>query len=86
MAIYFRVHAQFGSGAACLNSQPDLATKPPIRVLLVSPRPEDESTPQIDHRVGALPVIEALTGLGDLAEFKVLEPPTFQAEVRPIGV
>jgi tetratricopeptide (TPR) repeat protein len=51
----------------------------PIRVLLISPRPEDKSAGYIDHRVSALPVIEALTGLGELAKFKVLEPPTFKA-------
>jgi tetratricopeptide (TPR) repeat protein len=66
------------------NPQPALATQPPIRVLLVSPRPEDESAAYIDHRVSARPVIEALTGLGPLAEFKVLDPPTFPALEREL--
>jgi tetratricopeptide (TPR) repeat protein len=61
------------------HPQPAFERSLPIRVLLVSPRPEDESAGYIDHRVSALPVIEALTALGELAEFKVLEPPTFPA-------
>ena len=52
------------------------ATNPPIRVLLVSPRPEDEQARYIDHRISAKPVVEALAGLGELAEFKILTPPT----------
>jgi len=61
------------------NPWPALATKPPIRVLLVSPRPEDESAAYIDHRVSARPLVEALCVLGDLAEFTILNPPTFRA-------
>jgi TIR domain/CHAT domain len=61
------------------NPQPAIATPHPIRVLLVSPRPEDDSASYLDHRVSARPVIEALTGLGDLAEFKLLDSPTFPA-------
>jgi tetratricopeptide (TPR) repeat protein len=59
------------------NAQEALATRPPIRVLLASPRPEDES--YIDHRASARPLVEALSQLGDLAEFTLLTPPTFQA-------
>jgi tetratricopeptide (TPR) repeat protein len=55
------------------------ATRPPIRVLLVSPRPEDKSFGYIDHRVSARPLIESLSALGDLAEFTILDPPTFPA-------
>ena len=54
-------------------------TNPPIRVLLVCPRPEDEHAGYIDHRVSAKPVVEALAGLGELAEFKILTPPTAAA-------
>jgi tetratricopeptide (TPR) repeat protein len=61
------------------NPQPAVATKPPIRVLLVSPRPEDESAGYIDHRASARPLVEALSGLGELAEFTLLDPPTFAA-------
>ena len=61
------------------ESRPAIATPPPIRVLLVSPRPEDESAAYIDHRASARPLVEALSRLGDLAEFKILTPPTFKA-------
>jgi tetratricopeptide (TPR) repeat protein len=61
------------------DRQSALATQPPIRVLLVSPRPEDESAAYIDHRISARPLVEALSQLGDLAEFKLLDPPTFPA-------
>ena len=59
------------------NPQQAIATRPPIRVLLASPRPEDE--PYIDHRASARPLVEALSRFGDLAEFTLLTPPTFQA-------
>ena len=59
------------------DQQPAMATKPPIRVLLVSPRPDDQS--YIDHRISARPLVEALSKLGDLADFHLLTPPTFQA-------
>lgn len=61
------------------DRQPALATKPPIRVLLLSPRPEDGSAAYIDHRESARPLVEALSQLGELAEFKLLEPPTLPA-------
>ena len=59
--------------------KPSPATMPPIRVLLVSPRPEDNSVAYIDHRISARPLVEALSQLGDLAEFKLLDPPTLDA-------
>jgi hypothetical protein len=58
---------------------PRLVAEPPIRVLLVSPRPEGEGVGWIDHRVIAQPMTEALGELGDLAELTVLAPPTFPA-------
>ena len=61
------------------NWQPALATLPPIRVLLVSPRPEDDSVAYIDHRVSARPLVEALSQSGDLASFQLLDPPTLDA-------
>jgi tetratricopeptide (TPR) repeat protein len=67
------------------NPQPALATPHPIRVLLVSPRPEDETAAYLDHRVSARPVIEALTGLGELTEFQALDPPTFPALEQELG-
>jgi tetratricopeptide (TPR) repeat protein len=53
--------------------------EPPIRILLVSPRPEDDRAGYIDHRVSALPLVTALETLGELAELTVLSPPTFPA-------
>jgi len=54
-------------------------SQPPIRILLVSPRPEDGAAGYIDHRVSALPLVTALESLGDLVELTVLAPPTFPA-------
>lgn len=56
-----------------------VAAEPPIRVLLVSPRPEDESAAYVDHRISARPLVEALSRLGHLACLKLLETPTFPA-------
>ncbi len=54
-------------------------TNLPIRILLVSPRPEEEGTAYIDHRISAKPLVEAIENLGELAEFTILSPPTFPA-------
>ena len=51
----------------------------PIRILLVSPRPEDNRAAYIDHRVSARPLVDAVQSLGELAELTVLDPPTFTA-------
>ncbi len=56
-----------------------VATDPPLRVLLVSPRPEDDRTTYIDHRVSARPLVDALTPLGDNVKLTLLDPPTFPA-------
>jgi hypothetical protein len=56
----------------------------PIRILLVSPRPEDAQTSYIDHRISALPLIGALEGLGGLATLMILSPPTFPAFVEAL--
>jgi tetratricopeptide (TPR) repeat protein len=61
------------------KSRPAVMTDAPIRVLLLSPRPEDEAAGYIDHRVSARPVVEALSSLGDLAKLTLLNPPTFAA-------
>jgi tetratricopeptide (TPR) repeat protein len=61
------------------EQQKAVATRPPIRVLLVCPRPEDEHAAYIDHRTSARPLVEALNGLGPLAKLKILDPPTFPA-------
>ena len=54
-------------------------TELPIRILLVSPRPEDEKVSYFDHRISARPLVEALQPLGELVELDILEPPTFKA-------
>ncbi len=64
----------------CLPKERPAATSPtslPIRILLVSPRSEDERAAYIDHRMSARPLIEALEGLGGLVALTVLMPPTF---------
>ncbi len=54
-------------------------TRLPLRMLLVSPRPEDERAAYIDHRLSAWPLMDAIDSLGDLVKFTVLGPPTFPA-------
>ena len=51
----------------------------PIRILLVSPRPEDERAAYIDHRLSARPLMDAIDSLGELVKLTVLAPPTFPA-------
>ena len=51
----------------------------PIRILLVSPRPEDAPGDYFDHRSSALPLADAVENLGELVELTVLTPPTFLA-------
>jgi tetratricopeptide (TPR) repeat protein len=52
---------------------------PPIRILLVTARPEDDSCVYIDHRASALPLVEAMESLPGLVEIHVLSPPTLKA-------
>ncbi|MDS4029903.1 MAG: TIR domain-containing protein [Candidatus Contendobacter sp.] len=52
---------------------------PPLRILTLSPRPDTEPTGQPDYRRAALPLLEALEGLGALVEVQVLTPPTLAA-------
>ncbi len=51
----------------------------PIRILLVTARPEDDACGYIDHRASALPLVEAMEDLGGLVRLQVLSPPTFDA-------
>jgi hypothetical protein len=51
----------------------------PIRILLVSPRREDDSAGYIDHRASALSLVQALEALGSQIELTVLRPPTLPA-------
>jgi tetratricopeptide (TPR) repeat protein len=51
----------------------------PIRILLVTARPEDDNCSYIDHRASALPLVEATEALGGLVHIHVLAPPTLHA-------
>jgi tetratricopeptide (TPR) repeat protein len=52
---------------------------PPIRILLVTARPEDEACGYLDHRSSALPLVETMEALGGLVRIHVLDPPTLPA-------
>ncbi len=52
---------------------------PPIRILLVTARPEDEACGYIDHRASALPLVAAMEALPGLVRLTVLDPPTLPA-------
>lgn len=52
---------------------------PPIRILLVTARPEDEACSYLDHRASAEPLVDAMEALGDLVQVKLLDPPTLPA-------
>jgi tetratricopeptide (TPR) repeat protein len=51
----------------------------PIRILLVTARPEDDACLYIDHRTSALPLVEAMESLPGLVKIHVLSPPTLPA-------
>lgn len=55
------------------------AVAPPIRILLVTARPEDDACSYIDHRMSALPLVEAMEALPGLVKIHVLSPPTLPA-------
>ncbi len=57
----------------------------PIRVLLVTARPEDKTCAYIDHRASALPLQQALAALGERAELHSLQPPTLQALTQELA-
>lgn len=54
-------------------------TQLPIRILLLSPRPEEKNIAYIDHRASALPLVQAVETLGDMVQLTVLSPPTLGA-------
>ncbi len=64
-----------------LQAQPARPTALPIRILLVSPRPEKDTKGNpigyIDHRASAKPLAEAVQNLGVLAKLTLLNPPTY---------
>jgi tetratricopeptide (TPR) repeat protein len=51
----------------------------PIRILLVTARPESDACGYIDHRASALPLVEATEALGGLVTIHMLSPPTLPA-------
>lgn len=59
--------------------QRPIRTQLPLRILLISPRPEDDWTRHIDHRVSARPLVEAMESLGELVTLTVVSPPTLLA-------
>jgi tetratricopeptide (TPR) repeat protein len=52
---------------------------PPIRVLLVTARPEDDACGYLDHRASAAPLVDATEALGELVQVTLLDPPTLHA-------
>jgi tetratricopeptide (TPR) repeat protein len=52
---------------------------PPIRVLLITARPEDETCSFLDHRASALPLVAATEELGDVLRLTLLHPATYPA-------
>ena len=61
-----------------------LVTATPIRVLVVSPRPEDEAAAYIDHRVSSKPLVEAFLRLGERAEVEILAECTLAGMSRAL--
>ncbi|MEL6846412.1 MAG: CHAT domain-containing protein, partial [Bacteroidota bacterium] len=59
--------------------QPTRLSKLPIRILLVSPRPEQKGVSYLDHRMSAKPLLQATAQLGSSVEIKILETPTYPA-------
>ncbi|QTR45794.1 CHAT domain-containing protein [Thiothrix litoralis] len=59
--------------------QPPSITQLPIRILLLSPRPEQDGVGYIDHRASALPLVDGVATLGELVQVSVLTPPTLGA-------
>ena len=51
----------------------------PIRILLITARPEDDACGYINHRASALPLVEAMETLPGLVRLHVLSPPTLPA-------
>ena len=56
-----------------------VAVAPPIRILLISARPEDPACSYLDHRASAQPLVAAMETLGSLVELTLLSPATLPA-------
>jgi tetratricopeptide (TPR) repeat protein len=52
---------------------------PPIRVLLITARPEDDACSYLDHRASAGPLVAATEALGDVLGLTLLHPATYPA-------
>jgi tetratricopeptide (TPR) repeat protein len=61
------------------RTRPVPVVAPPIRVLLISARPEDESCGYLDHRASALPLVAATEELGEVLHLNLLHPATYPA-------
>lgn len=74
-----RVRRRLPNRKETITAQAEL----PIRVLLLSPRPEVDKDGNpvgyLDHRSSALPLIQAVENLGELVQVDILHPPTFPA-------
>ncbi len=57
------------------HSVPVVAT--PIRVLLITARPEDDACGYLDHRASAGPLVAATEDLGDALQLTLLHPATY---------
>lgn len=70
------------------QTQPEHPTALPVRILLVSPRPQNDARGNpigyIDHRISARPLVDAVENLGDLARLTVLQPATYGALERAL--
>ena len=55
-----------------------------VRILLLSPRPEDDRVGFIDHRISPKALLDATERLGSLAELTILDTPTFPALVEAL--
>src|SRR5258708_9259993 len=51
----------------------------PIRILLVTARPEDDACGYIAHRASALPLVDAMEAMGGRVFIHLLAPPTLSA-------
>jgi tetratricopeptide (TPR) repeat protein len=52
---------------------------PPIRVLLITARPQDDACSYLDHRASALPLVAACEQLGEVLKLTLLHPATYPA-------
>ncbi|MEM6927850.1 MAG: CHAT domain-containing protein, partial [Myxococcota bacterium] len=58
--------------------------QPPLRVLVVVPRPEVDGVAYVDHRHTSRPLVRTLSRLGDLVEWSFLTPPTLPTLERAV--